>query len=149
MLLQRKYTNGIPNVCCRCNKEKGTMLHIWWHCDRLVPFWSKVKEIIYQIMETKLTLDVACCLINISNFSFRKYKNSLSRHLINAVKSLIPLCWKSTNIPTIKDWLHKISYICKMEETVAQSNENVKRYHKTWSPRFIYKYSQDYEKLIR
>lgn len=138
----------MSETCWRCNKEIGTLLHIWWQREMLMPFWSKVKEAIYQITESKLTLDAAFCLLHISNFSFKKYKNSLSRHLINADNSLIPLFWKSMNIPTMKDWLHKVSYFCEMEDTAAQSNEIVERYYKTWSPWFVYRYSHAYEKLI-
>lgn len=90
------------DMCWRCNKDKGTLLHIWWQCEQIVPFWNKVVEFIYKITETKLTLDTACCLLHISNFTLQKYKNSLSRHLLNAAKSLIPLYWKSTTTPTIK-----------------------------------------------
>lgn len=137
-----------PDTCWRCNKEKGTLLHIWWQCERIIPFWNGVTDVIHRITETKLILDAACCLLHISNFTFKRYKNSLCRHLLNAAKSLIPLYWKSTTTPTMKDWLHKISYISEMEDTKVQTEEKVGRYHETWSPWFTYRYSQDYEKLI-
>lgn len=44
--------------------------------------------------------------------------------------------WKSFNIPTIQEWLHRITEVCQMEETVAQSTNNTDHYHKTWSPWF-------------
>lgn len=116
-----KWFPQVPDTCWRCKKEIGTLIHIWWQCDRITSFWNNVKEIVYRIMETKLTLNAACCLLHISNFTYKKYKNFLSRHLLNAAKSLIPLFWKSTNTHTLKDWLHKISCICEMEDTLAQS----------------------------
>lgn len=143
-----KWYPQTSDTCWRCGKEKGTLLHNWWHCEVLLPFWSKVRNVIYQITETKLKLDAACCLLHISNFSFKKYKNSLSRHLINAANSLIPLFRKSTSIPTVKDWLHKVSYICEMKDTKAQSTDIIERYHKTWSPWFVYRHSRAYEELV-
>lgn len=135
------------DLCWRCQKEKGTLLHIWWQCPIIASFWSEVSRIICLITETTLSLDVACCLLHVTKFSFKKYKNSLSRHLLNAAKSLIPLHWKSTNIPSIRDWFHKIIDICDMEETVAQSNDLIECYHKTWSPWFAFRYSKDFEDL--
>lgn len=76
-----------PDTCWHCQTDKGTLFHIWWQCPLLSPFGSKVREIISQITETKL--------LHITDFSFKKYKNSLSKHLLNADKSLIPHFWKS------------------------------------------------------
>lgn len=125
------------------------MLHVWWQCDLIQVFWNGVRKVIQQITKTKLKLDAACCLLHVTNFSFKKYKTSLSKHLINAANSLIPLYWKSTYTPTLKEWLHIVAYICEMEDTAAQSSEIIEKYHKTWSPWFVFKYSQAFEQLMR
>lgn len=31
-----------PDTCWRCNRAKGTLLHVWWQCERIMPFWNKV-----------------------------------------------------------------------------------------------------------
>lgn len=72
-----------------------SLIHIWWSCPLLAPFWDKVIESITLITETKLVLDAACCLLHISNFTLKKYKHSLTKHLLNAAKSLIPIHWNS------------------------------------------------------
>lgn len=84
---------------------------------------------------------------SISQISHSEITKSLSKYLLNAAKSLILLFWRSNSIPSIRDWLHRIKDICDMEETIAQSNDRHERYHKTWSPWFAFKYSQEYERL--
>lgn len=133
-----------PDTCWRCHSEKGTLLHIWWHCPGIQPFWSKGKELIFQITDTLLKLDAVGCLLHVTRFTIKKYKNSLSKHLLNTAKALIPLFWKSSGIPTIQGWLHKVIEICKMQETVAQAGNNATSFHETWSPWFIFEYSQAY-----
>lgn len=130
-----------------CQKDKGTLFHIWWQCPLISPYWTKVKGIIRHITETKLQLDAACCLLHITNLSFQKYIISLSKHLLNTDKALIPLFWKSTSTPFIRDWLHRITDIWKMEETIAQSNNTIEQYHKAWSPWFTFKYLQEFKRL--
>lgn len=142
-----KWCLQTSELCWRCQKDEGTPLHIWWQCPLICPYWTEVKRIIRHITETTLKLDVACCLLHVTNFLVQKYKNSLSKHLLNAAKSLIPLFWKSASTPSIRDWLHRITDICDMEETTAQSNDTIELYHKTWSPLFAFKYSQEYENL--
>lgn len=39
-------------------------------------------------------------------------------HLINAAKQCIPIHWKSQNIPSIKEWFHRINKIAEMEELI-------------------------------
>lgn len=84
-----------------------------------------------KITETKLDLNAAACLLHINSFSLNKYKKSLTRHLLNAAKTLIPLHWRSMHVPTVKDWLDKVESIYKMEETVAMKKEAITKFHNT------------------
>lgn len=68
-----KFSPTIPNICWRCKKAKGSMLHIWWACTHLQPFWREVHTLITQI--PTYTLD------NIS-FTSRLY---LSRSVTNCL----------------------------------------------------------------
>lgn len=67
-----------PDTCWRCHKHRGSLLHIWWQCPILQPFWSEVKKLALLITDTKLKLDALCCLLHVTEFSIKKYKYSLS-----------------------------------------------------------------------
>lgn len=136
-----------PDTCWHCQGDRGTLFHIWWQCPLISPYWDAVRGVIYQMTETRLKLDAACCLLHIADVSFHRYKNSLSKHLLNAAKALIPLFWKSSRVPSIQDWLHRIADVCSMEETVAQSCDNTERFHKTWTPWFLFRSSQAFDDL--
>lgn len=122
-----------PNTSWRCVNDTGTLIHIWWHCPHLAPFWRQVRDWIKQITETKVVLNAACCLLHITNFPLKRYKNSLTKHLLNAAKALIPLHWRTSRVPPISDWLTRVSEICEMEDTLAQANDRIDRFHKTWN----------------
>lgn len=125
----------------------GSLIHIWWQCRLITPFWDKVLELIKMITETTLVLDAACRLLHISNWSLKKYKHSLTKHLLNAAKSLIPIHWNSPRVPSITDWLHRVAEIYEMEDTLAQSTEQVERFHETWQPWTIFKYSEAFSDI--
>lgn len=40
---------SIPPICWRCNATRGTLLHIWWECNLIQPFWSEIHWLISQI----------------------------------------------------------------------------------------------------
>lgn len=129
------------SICWRCGEDTGTLVDIWWHCPHLAPFWHQVRDLIKLITETKIVLHAACCLLNIST---KRYKNLLTKHLLNAAKVLIPTRWRTTRVPSIVDWLARVSEICEMEDTLAQASDRVDRFHKNWSPWFEFRYFETY-----
>ena len=124
------------------------ILHIWWTCPSISAFWEKIHHLIKQITETKLVLNAACSLLHMSSFSLTRYKKSLTMHLLNAAKSLIPLHWNSAKVPTVSDWLHRVAEACEMEDTLAQDRGSVESFHDTWQHWFFFRYSQDYEMAL-
>lgn len=144
----RRWFPHTLDSCWICGKETGTLQHIWWECPVLSTFWNKVTEIIKQITETRLTLNAACCLLHISNFPLKRCKQSLTKHLLNTTKSLIPLLWKCTRHPTIQDWLAKVTEICHMEDTLVQTSDRAERYQNTWSLWFAFKVLNSFEILM-
>lgn len=91
-----KWFPQVSDRCWRCMKDKGSLLHIWWQCPLIANYWNEILDLIKLITETTQPLDAACCLMHISNWPLKKYKRSLTRHLLNAANSLIPIYWKST-----------------------------------------------------
>ena len=68
--------------------------------------------------------------------------------MLNAAKTLIPIHWKSPRVPTIAQWLGRISEICEMEDTLAQASDGIDKFHETWSPWFEFRFSDTYKTLL-
>lgn len=73
-------------------------------------------------------------------------RNCLLDTSLNAAKTLIPMHWKSTHVPTVKDWLEKVNTIYKMEETVAKQKETATKFHKMWKQWWLFTQSDDFNK---
>lgn len=53
------FTNSIPvfpPLCWRCNAAHDTLLHIWWECTLIQPFWTEIYHLISQITTFTPTL---------------------------------------------------------------------------------------------
>lgn len=122
-------------------------LHIWCRCPPLHVFWEAVIKWTKFITETTLEFTAASCLINVNKLTISKYKKSLSRHLLLAAKTLIPLHCKTTHVPNIKDWLERVNYIYKMEEIAVMKKENSTNFNITWQPWLLFLYSPEYHSL--
>lgn len=75
-----------PWECWRCNEKRGTFLHLWWNSTPIQSFWTQFKKWVIHITDTQIELNAAFCLLHINDLSYRKYENSLIRHLLNAAK---------------------------------------------------------------
>lgn len=106
-------------------------MHIWWDCPKIASYWSKIRELILHSTDTKIKLTPACCLLRISNYPLGRYKQTLTKYLLNAAKSLIPKQWKMTKVASIRDWARTVNHISEMEETLVMSNKTADKFYKT------------------
>lgn len=106
----------LSDTCWRCHEEVGSFLHTWWSCPPVLDFWTQV---VYWIIITDTEIPLDACLLNVNSLSIRKYKKTLTKHLLTAAKTLIPLHWRSSSSPTVKDWLGRVHHMFKMDEIIA------------------------------
>lgn len=116
--LLHKFTPTIPEICWRCHKERGTILHIWWTCPCIQTFWKEVKRITSQVTSYDFELAPAQFLLHHSPLPHKSYHKSLAMHLINAAKQCIPIHWRSANTPPLKEWFSRIKKIAEIEELI-------------------------------
>ena len=112
-------------------------------------YWQEVCDTIKRITETSMDLSAACCLLHLSSFSLTRYKTSLTKHLLNAAKSLIPLYWLSTRVPTVKEWIRKVAEVREMEDTLAQDRGTAEKFLDTWRPWSAFRFSKDFESIMQ
>lgn len=79
-------------------------------------------------MEYKMPDDPGFFSLHVSTIPTKKIiKKSIVSHLLNAVKSCIPLHWKRQLPPTIASWLCKIENINKMEDLILTAQHKHKK----------------------
>lgn len=71
--------------------------------------------------------------------NIKRYKNSLLKHLLNAVKACIPAIWKKSSPPTIANWLDRPSDIQLMEQLMADLTEQMEKHFEIWTLWFLYR----------
>lgn len=113
----------VSNVCWRCMRSEGTMLHIFWECEKIRGFWKMVEETVRDITGVSLGENPAAFLLNDVPMSVEKYKNSLLKHLLMAARACIPALWKSSVPPTRSQWWARITEIQQMENLTLMLKE--------------------------
>lgn len=138
----------IPPLCWRCNFEVGTLLHIWWECSLIKPFWEQVHSLISRITMYTLDLSAAQFLLHHTTLPQSIYRKSLALHLINTAKQCVPLFWRKINPPKISDWLKRIDKIAEMEDLIHQANDNPIKFSKTWACWLHFRESSEFQTLL-
>lgn len=138
--LLHKFSPMIPDTCWRCQKEKRTLLHIFWSCPKLAHFWKVVRETVQIFTDRTITDDPALFLLHATDTPDKTFKKSVIRHLLDAAKACIPLCWRSPLPPTISMWLERVEEIRKMEDLILTAQHRQETFSKTWQlwTMFIY-----------
>lgn len=95
-----KFHPSIPPLCWRCESAQGILLHIWWGCPRIWPFWKEVHRLISHITTYTPDFTPAQYLLHHTSLLQFAYKWSLTLHLINTAKLCIPMHWRDSPPPT-------------------------------------------------
>lgn len=109
------------------------MIHIWWECESIQTFWREVHSIIEQVTTYTLNYSPAQYLLHHTTLYKHDYHNSLAMHMVNAMRLCIPIHWRSTDIPTIREWLVRISKIEEMEEMILTAQERIQKFTTKWA----------------
>lgn len=109
------------------------MIHIWWECPLMQPFWQEVHSIISQVTTYTLNYNPAQYLLYHTALPKQAYYKSLAMHMVNAPRLCIPIHWQSTDSPSIRDWLTRVVQIEKMEELVYTSQERIQKFSTIWA----------------
>lgn len=138
--LLHKISPTISEECWRCQRDKGTLLHIFWSCPKLSRFWKVVHETIQLFTDRIIPKDPALFLLHATDIPDKVYKRSVIRHLLDAARACIPLCWKLTTPPPIDMWLCKVEDIKHMEDLIHTAQHREEAFSKTWQlwTMFIY-----------
>lgn len=97
------------NLCWTGCGSCGTYIHCLWSCPRIQPFWDQVLRYISLITNIDIPKSPEILLLNI-------WRNNKPDHimldlivlLLSAATSLITLHWKTTRVPSIRDWFIKL-----------------------------------------
>lgn len=133
--LQRVFTSSFPLSLTCVNNARGqkALCFIWWDCDMLQPFWREVHELITQITTYTQDYNPAQFLLHHTTLPKKVYFKSLAMHMVNVARLCVPVHWRSTDIPSIREWLTRFTKIEEMGELIHTAHELIQTFTNTWA----------------
>lgn len=136
------------DCCWRCGRHPGDLLHLFWSCPKLLPFWTSVKRIMSKFTDREIPWDPAFFLLHHNNIHRKSYRRSILPHLLNAARCCIPRLWKSSSPPSIQMWLSRVAVIARMEDLIHTNRGCHEKYLKTWFYWREFTHTREYAQLL-
>ncbi|CAH2272605.1 Hypothetical predicted protein [Pelobates cultripes] len=122
------------NDCWRCNQPNGTAGHIWWSCPIIQKYWQTILAMIATIVTINLPMDPKVTIFLLLPVHLPKLQKCLISHLLTVANTLIPLYWKKSDVPSVREWVQKTESIRLMNEINLSLTNLYARYIQTWEP---------------
>ena len=133
-----KFNNDIPDLCNRCEKDRGTLFHCLWSCPKLQVFWREVAQEIQKILSVNIVPEPKFFLLGLYPDGHRLKRSEImfiDICLLQA-KRIIALSWKSLDKPSIVLWFKELSLCLPLERITYTLKDKQEVFQEVWG-RFI------------
>lgn len=119
--------------CWRGCEQRGTFLHLWWECPRIKEFWDAVAPWIKRLAPRSIECTPLDFLFYGTTGTIKAYRRSITPHLLNAAKVLIPRFWKQNTCPTLEDWKREVNRTMEAERWIHVVKDKKGEFEDIWA----------------
>lgn len=97
----------------------GSLIHIFWSCPWLRPFWDDIISLITEITQYSCPQSPEFLLLLIRIDSFPLNYRTVICNILHTARLTIARNWKSTVISTLVEFNNIVSTLCVFERTLT------------------------------
>lgn len=129
--LAKAYPSTSPHCWKSCGST-GSLIHTFWTCPYLTPFWNNVRGLIAQMTQVACPSGPEFFLLLLNMESVPVATRKLVCNILHAARLLIARRWKSADIPSMLELNNMVSTICIYEKTIATYRGSLKSFMSSW-----------------
>lgn len=133
--LSKIFPNTDP-TCERCHQADATLIHMFWECSKLFPYWTNIFDTISKVYKKNIEPNPVIALFGVTSQipSLSSGEKSFIAFVSLLARRLILLKWKSVAPPTHVHWIKEVLYFSKLEKIRFSLKESQQKFSKIWGP---------------
>lgn len=131
--LSKAFPSASP-YCWRLCGSVGSLLHVFWSCPMLSPFWRAVQDLVASLVGRSCPFSPEFALLLIGIGDLPRHIRPLICNVLHAARLSIARHWKGAGPPTIMEVSEIVSNIFLYERTLAWHKGTSNSFYSTWSP---------------
>ena len=116
--------------CWRGCGKIGTLMHCWWNCEMIQPFWRTIWNYAQRAIKEFLPFDPAIPLLGL--YPKEVINKMTCTQIFIAILFVVAKNWEMKECPSIGEWLNKLWYMLVMEYYCAERNNEMVKFHANW-----------------
>ena len=145
-----KINSQNSDLCYRCTKEKGTLLHCLWSCPYVKDFWKQVAVFLQHVLKVSIPLFPKLFLLGIfpENCTIEYAKVKLLILGITLAKKVISSTWKKRGELQVQIWIKEMLEKLPLEKISFTLKDKVHIFHQIWDPFIDVCLNSDFSHLL-
>lgn len=126
----------IDPICDKCRQAPATLMHMFWWCPKLLPFWSSIFRLISEAFHKTIDPSPLIALFGLppSNVCLSKAKKEALAFASVVAKKAILQTWKSPHAPSYVHWMRDLLNCLHLEKIRFTRQNNAAKFDNTWGP---------------
>lgn len=123
-------------TCWRCERSRGTLLHMLYECELTQNFWGKITSCISKALRTEIIPSPALCILGLipEGVELSSQQILWCRLALTTGCRIVLRHWKSKNEVPFNEWVGEMTKVASYEVLIARQNNREEEYRKIWDP---------------
>ncbi|KAJ0062603.1 hypothetical protein NL108_018597 [Boleophthalmus pectinirostris] len=127
------------DLCYKCQKYKGTLVHLFWECEYIQQFWRHVHAVTQQFTGKTFVMSPSLYLLNLCpDKLFDNVTQSMLMIMMSLARKCVLLKWATLHLPPLDLWFTQLSSTIPLEKLTYERNGKQDMFWKIWTPVHIY-----------
>uniref|UniRef100_A0A3P8RLF1 Reverse transcriptase domain-containing protein n=1 Tax=Amphiprion percula TaxID=161767 RepID=A0A3P8RLF1_AMPPE len=124
------------DLCWRCHRSKGTLLHMLYDCYLTQNLWKTIIGFVNKVLGTKFVQNPALCTLGIGvrEEGLTVQQTLWCRLALSTGCRIVLRHWKTDNIVSFSEWMGEMTKIANFEQSIFKINNKLNIFQKIWGP---------------